>query len=325
MAVLDLSALAVGDRVSHELLVRERTELKTKTGDPFWTLTLGNASGTITTAPVWNDQRASIEGAEAGAFVQAIGDVTDYKGKRQLALKSLRLLPPGSHDLAQFLPAVSDQRRESAWAWLDKQRAELKSAPLRRALDLFFADEAFRVAFERAPGSTRGHHASIGGLLEHTVEVATIARTTAVVMRAQHELALVGALIHDVGKVEAYRTDAGGFGFTAAGQLAGHVVLGSWMLDRRLQAAGGAGLAESQVLELQHFILSHHGTLEFGAAVPPMTAEAEIVHWADEASAKANDMLESLADDEHFSGADPFSSKRPWRLGKKIWRSPGGW
>ncbi|MCU0624690.1 MAG: HD domain-containing protein, partial [Gemmatimonadaceae bacterium] len=302
MAVLDLSTLAVGDRVSHELLVRERAEAKTKAGDPFWVLTLGNATGTIATAPVWNDQRATIDGAEPGAFVQAIGEVADYKGKRQLVLKSLRLLPPGAHDITQFLPATSDARRESAWTWLDKQRHELKSGALRRAVDLFFADESFRLAFERAPGSPRGHHASIGGLLVHTVEVATIARTTAQVMRANAELALVGALLHDVGKVEAYRIDATGFGFTPAGQLVGHVVLGSWMFDRRLGAAGGAGLSEAQALELQHFILSHHGTLEFGAAVPPMTAEAEIVHWADEASAKANDMLESLADDEHFSG-----------------------
>lgn len=325
MAVLDLATLAVGDRVTHELLVRERAEAKTKAGDPFWVLTLGNASGTIATAPVWNDQRATIDGAEPGAFVQVIGDVADYKGKRQLVLKSLRLLPPGSHDLAQFLPAVPAARREAAWGWLDKQLHELRSVPLKRAAELFFRDDAFREAFDRAPGSTRGHHAAIGGLLVHTVEVATIARTTAQVMKANAELALVGALIHDVGKVDAYTIDAGGFGFTAAGNLAGHIVIGSWMLDRRLAAAEGAGLTEAQVLELQHFILSHHGSLEFGAAVPPMTAEAEIVHWADEASAKANDMLESLADDEHFSGADPFSSKRPWRLGKKIWRSPGGW
>ena len=325
MTVLDLSALAVGDRVNHELLVRERAEAKTKAGDPFWILTLGNGTGTIATAPIWNDQRAMVDGAEAGAFVQAIGDVADYTGKRQLALKSLRLLPPGGHDLSQFLPGVSDQRREAAWAWLDKQRHELRSAPLRRAVDLFFADEAFRVAFERTPGSTRGHHACTGGLLVHTVEVATIARTTAQVMKANVELAVVGALVHDVGKVEAYAVDARGFGFTPAGHVVGHVVLGSWMLDRRRLAAGGAGLTDAQALELQHFILSHHGTLEFGAAVPPMTAEAEIVHWADEASAKANDMLESLAEDEHFAGDDRFSSKRPWRLGKKIWRSPGDW
>jgi 3'-5' exoribonuclease len=325
MRVVDLASLVPGDRVQHELLVRERAEAKTKTGDPFWILTLGNATGSIATAPVWHDQRALIDGAEVGAFVQVLGEVKEFKGKRQLALTHLSVLPKGHFDLAQFLPSVPDKRREGAWSWLDKQRMELKSAPLRQALDLFFGDEAFRLAFERAPGSTRGHHASMGGLLEHTVEVAAIARESARVMKANAELATVGALIHDVGKVEAYTMDAGGFGFTAAGHLVGHVVLGSWMLDRRLQATGGAGLSELQVLELQHFILSHHGSLEFGAAVPPMTTEAEIVHWADETSAKANDMLESLADPDHFTGNDPFSSKRPWRLGKKIWRSGAGW
>jgi 3'-5' exoribonuclease len=325
MAALDLTSLSPGTRVQHELLVRERAEAKTKTGDPFWILTLGNASGTIGCAPVWNDQRGLIEGAEPGAFVQVIGTVGEYKGKRQLTIGSLHVLPSGHHDLSQFLPSVATDRQSLAWTFIDKQLHELKSVPLKRAAALFFGDESFRLAFERAPGAPRGHHSAIGGLLEHTYEVARIAQQSALVMKANAELTLVGALIHDVGKVEAYTMDAGGFGFTPAGHLAGHIVLGSWMLERRLSAAGGLGLTEAQVLELQHFILSHHGVLEFGAAVPPMTTEAEIVHWADEASAKANDMRETISADEHFAGDSEFSASRPWRVGKRVWRRPHGW
>jgi 3'-5' exoribonuclease len=82
--------------------------------------------------------------------------------------------------------------------------------------------------------------------------------------------------------------------------------------------------SEGQLLDLQHMILSHHGALELGSPVQPMTSEAEIVHWADEASAKANDMIESLEDSEAFPSGGEFSDKWPWRVGHKIWRRPEG-
>lgn len=323
---LDLRSLQPGDRVQHELLVRDRQERKTAAGDPFWILTLGNATGTIDTAPVWSDRRAWAEGAERGAVVQAIGDVSSYQGKRQLALTApLRVIPREGLDLAAFLPHVPAEKIAAAWAWIDKQVAEIRAPALRRAAALFFGDAAFREAFERAPGSTIGHHATVGGLLEHVVEVAHVARQTALIMKADADLALVGALLHDIGKVEAYEVGADGFTNTRAGHLAGHVVLGTWMLQRRLHEIPDHGLSEAQVLELQHFILSHHGSLEFGAAVVPLTPEAEIVHWADEASAKTHDMQAALADTVEFPDGEEFAPKRLWRVGRRPWRRPDPW
>jgi 3'-5' exoribonuclease len=138
------------------------------------------------------------------------------------------------------------------------------------------------------------------------------------------DLVVAGALLHDIGKVEAYEIDGGGFGYTPCGLLLGHVVLGCFMLERRLSAASRSICSDGQLLDLQHMILSHHGSLEFGSPVQPMTAEAEIVHWADEASAKANDMIESLDDSDGFASGKAFSDKRPWRVGRRIWRRPDG-
>ena len=127
-----------------------------------------------------------------------------------------------------------------------------------------------------------------------------------------------------MGKVEAYAIDAAGFTNTPCGLLLGHVVLGCLMLERRLAALRAPVCSEGQLLDLQHMILSHHGALEFGSPVQPMTTEAEIVHWADEASAKANDMMESIDDPSHFIGGAQFSDKRAWRVGRRIWRRPDG-
>ncbi len=322
--MLDLSKLHSGDRVQHELLVLDRADKDTRDGKPFARLMLGNATGRIETAPVWSEHLPWVAGAEKGKIVQAIGTVTEYQGKRQLALSApLRVLPASAGKADQFLPRIG-RKTEELWAWVDQQRASLTSARLRTALDLFFADDVFRQEFERAPGSTTGHHAQVGGLLLHSVEVATIAQGIARTMHANVELVTVAALLHDIGKVEAYSVGPTGFGHTTSGHLLGHIVLGTMMLDRRLRALPDGTFTAEQELELQHFIQSHHGSLEFGAAVPPMTLEAEILHWADQVSAKAADVTDTLANDEHF-GDDAFTLKRPWPVQKRLWRRPHAW
>jgi 3'-5' exoribonuclease len=76
---------------------------------------------------------------------------------------------------------------------------------------------------------------------------------------------------------------------------------------------------------LQHMILSHHGSLEFGSPVQPMTLEAELLHWADESSAKADSMVESLADTELFTSGEPVSTRKSWQLDRRLWRRPFSW
>lgn len=333
-APIAIPALTPGDRITGEFLVYDRSDRRTNAGDPFVVLTLGNASGRIDTAPIWSDKLSWAEGVQSGKLVQALGDVTIYAksgaGKKQLQLTApVRVLPDALFNPAAFLPSIeSDASR--LWDWIDKLRGEMESATLRGVLDLFFGDDAFRVQFERAPASTRGHHAKIGGLLLHVFEVTNIARQIARTMggRISQDLVVTGALLHDVGKVEAYEIGAGGFTTTVCGQLLGHVVLGSLMLERRATAraaAGGPVCTDAQLMELHHMILSHHGSLEFGSPVQPMTVEAEVVHWADEASAKATDMIDSLADPELFAAGRETSDKRSWLLGRHIWRRPHDW
>jgi 3'-5' exoribonuclease len=325
MPPLDLTQLAVGQRVQHELMVTERAERKQATGDPFVVLTFGNASGRIDSAPIWSDKLAWAEGAERGRVVQVIGDVGAFRGKRQIQITSpLRAIPESEVRLEDFVARISEDP-ERLWDWIDRTRAEMTSATLKRVTDLFFRDDAFRERFERTPGSVVGHHAQIGGLLKHIVEVTAIAKSTARALQANVDLTVTGALLHDIGKVESYTIDRGAFGYTTRGNLLGHVVLGCLMLTERVAGATPAVCSAEQLVELQHMVLSHHGALEFGSPVQPMTAEAEIVHWADEASAKGNDMLESIADETEFGGGGEFSDRRPWRVGHRVWRRPHDW
>jgi len=325
---VQIPQLAPGDRVQSDFLVVERNEKRTATGDPYVILTLGNASGRIEAAPIWSDKMTWADGAERGHVVQVIGDVSLYakngSAKRQLTITApLRVLPKEQFDPVTFLPSVGDCTR--LWDWIDKQRSEIRSAPLRTVVDLFFADDAFRLRFERTPGSPAGHHAKLGGLLLHVYEVVSIGKATARTARANPDLVIAGSLLHDIGKVEAYEVGPGGFSMTPCGLLLGHVVLGALMLERALAKLNQPVCSDGQLLEIQHMILSHHGALEFGSPVQPMTLEAEILHWADEASAKSNDMSESLEDAEAFSSGGEISDKKPWRVGRKIWRRPHSW
>ncbi|HLA91206.1 MAG TPA: HD domain-containing protein [Gemmatimonadaceae bacterium] len=322
--MLDLSSLAAGDRVQHELVVRGREDKTTKNGDPFAVLQLGNATGAIS-ANVWKEQLPWIEGVRAGSVVQVIGAVEHYQGRRQLKLTApLRVIAAAAANLEQFLPRISIETPR-LWEQVDKWRHEMRSAKLHAAVDLFFADDAFRAAFERAPGAPRGHHAQIGGLLLHVVEVGTIVRGAARTMHADVDLVTAGALLHDIGKVEAYAISAAGFENSEAGYLVQHVVLGSIMLDRRLRTLPAGTLTDAQALELHHFIQSHHGLPEHGAAVRPMTLEAELLHWADQMSANGNNFLEAVEDPELFPGDEEFSVRKSWRLDRRVWRRPHQW
>ncbi len=328
---IPLSQLPAGTRLEQEFLVRERTEKVTRAGAPFLVLTLANRSGQIDSAPIWSERLDWAEGAQRGAVVTVRGEIAVFgdaaNKRRQLDIRApLRVLRPDQVDATEFLPRI-DASTASLWHALDELREGITSTLLRSVVDLFFTDDAFRAQFERTPGAVNGHHAQLGGLLMHVTEVTDIAHHIArTVRKANQDLVIAGAMLHDIGKVEAYAVAPEGFSHTSSGMLLGHVTLGAIMFDRKIQASGLA-LSNAQRDELLHLILSHHGSLEFGSPVQPMTTEAEIVHWADEASAKATDFIDEYQDADLYppGAGNEVSAKRSWRLGRRIWRRPGTW
>jgi 3'-5' exoribonuclease len=318
----DLKQLAVGDRVHAPLLVVE-VEHRDSARGGFTTLVLGNRHGQLSTAPFWPEDQPRIAGIERGAVAQVLGEVGRYNGKRQLRVSSIRLLPRGTADWRQLLPSVGDVA--PYWDTLDRWRGEIRAPRLRHTLDLFYADSDFRGRYERCPASTTGHHAELGGLLQHTCEVAAIGRAIARVCRADAEVVVAGALLHDIGKLEAYRWE-GTFEATERGTLLGHVTLGMLLLDRRVAEADPAPCTERELTILHHLIASHHGRQEFGAAVPPMTLEAEVLHFADNASAKTASMADALTDPDNFAGEALVSARGLWQLDRRrAYRGGSDW
>src|SRR5687768_14650771 len=177
--MIDLKTLAPGTRVQDPFLVIELDERTTKDGKGFATLTLGNASGSIKTAPFWEEQLHQLAGIAKGAVVQVIGEAGAYQGTPQLKVTSIRVLPAGSIDYAQLQPSIPASERTKLWETIDKWIAEMKGSRLRATVALFYDDADFRRRYEQCPAATIGHHAYLGGLLRHTVEVISIGRHVA--------------------------------------------------------------------------------------------------------------------------------------------------
>jgi 3'-5' exoribonuclease len=217
-------------------------------------------------------------------------------------------------DQRDLLPSVGDVA--PYWKKLDDWRAQVAGPRLARTLSLFFDDLDFRRRFEQCPASIAGHHAQLGGLLKHVCEVAHIGREIARTCKADRDVVLAGALLHDIGKLECYRWDTA-FSYTDTGRLLGHVVLGSLMLERRIALEPVPPCSDAGLEQLHHLILSHHGQLEFGAAVCPMTLEAEVLHFADNASAKTASMSDAICAPENFNGEELVTAKTVWQLDRR--------
>jgi 3'-5' exoribonuclease len=320
---VDLPSLAIGDRVQDPLLVLDVERHAQENGSPYTVLVLGNRSGRISSAPFWLDQQHVVAGIARNHVVQIIGEVTSYRERKQLDVSSIRVLPKDSVDLAQLLPSAGDVSRY--WETLDGWRRELTKPRLKKVLDLFYDDDEFRRLYGECPASVAGHHAELGGLLKHTVEVGAIARTIARAAGADGELVLAGVLLHDIGKLEAYRWD-GAFDYTDRHHLLGHVVLSSLMLDRRLSEEKETPCTEQERAILHHLILSHHGRLEYGSPVRPIMLEAEVLHWADNASARTASMADALRDPDAFGEQGLVSQKRFWELdNRRVYRGGSDW
>jgi 3'-5' exoribonuclease len=319
-APLSLPDLAVGAHVEETFLVWEVEQRTQADGSPFVILTLANSSGRVKTAPFWSSDLHKVEGVAKGAVVSVVGELGTYKTDRQLKVASLRPVTRAMVDWGRLLPSVGDVA--PWWKKVDEWRAEMADGPWRRAVALFYDDPDFRARYERCPASLGNHHAELGGLLKHTVEVGVIARQIAKTCGAAPDIVLAGVLLHDAGKLEAYRWD-GLFEMTEAGSLLGHVVLGSLMLDRRLDEPDEPVVTDGERLVLQHLILSHHGELEFGSPVRPMTLEAEVLHFADDASASTANFAAALKEGANFAEGDAVS-KPIWSLDRRrVYRGGG--
>jgi 3'-5' exoribonuclease len=295
-----------GQRVRGVYAVRERELRRKRNGEPWLRLSVGDATGTAE-AVCWEDAEAlyALCGRGAAVHVSGVFEVSERWGAK-IKIAALREAEP--HEYAtEDLAAESEVSIELLEGDLRSLLATVQDPQLRHLLDLFFAEDSETWArFRDAPAAKVYHQAYRHGLLEHTLSVAQAVSAAANFFPGiDRDVAVTGALLHDIGKTVAYNDDPLAIDLTDAGRLQGEIPLGYYTVRRAIEDIPDFDPALAQCV--LHIILSHHGQLEHGSPVVPATREAVLVHMIDNLGGRLGsfDRLErQLPAGESWSGFD---------------------
>ena len=300
-----------GSDVEIAALVREREERSKRDGARYLKLTLGDRTGSVA-AVMWDGVPAGIDN---GTIVRAAGRFSIHpKYGGQLVLRALRPAHPGECNLDDLLdgpPRSAEQMEDD----LRQLIATIQCPHLRGLLDRVFGEgtESWR-AFREAPAAKKFHQAYRHGLLEHCLTVAqSVSAISAMFPGIDRDVAVAGALLHDIGKLEAYTSDPLAIDMTDLGKLHGEIPLGYYRIRRLIEDIPGFPARTASAL--LHIILSHHGKLEHGSPVVPCTREATLVHMIDNLGGRLGsfDRLEKeLPDGAQWSSFDRALGGGAW-------------
>jgi 3'-5' exoribonuclease len=248
-----ISSLRAGDSVEGVFACVRKDRLLARSGSPYLALELRDRTGSMS-ARVFRDADAVAGGFERGDLVAVTGVVERFRDQLSLELSSVARVPFEEVEPSVFLPA-GHRDLDELDGFLEHLAGEVHDRGYRTFLDGLLADEALRAEWRRAPCGRAGHHAYLGGLLDHTVGVTTLAYELCQLHpRLNSDLLVTAAVVHDLGRVREF-TYGASFGLTDEGRLLGHLVLGERMISER--AAGV--LDQGRLLPLLHCVLCHHG------------------------------------------------------------------
>jgi 3'-5' exoribonuclease len=298
--------LTDGQDLDQVLLLRAVEERTKRDGGTFLRLSLGDRTGRLT-AVVWDGVEDVRELCEPGRPVHVCGRYEIHpRWGAQLALRSLRAPAPGSfaqRDLVDGPPRPAEAMEEQVRELV----STVQDPHLHALLDRILGPQTETwERYRRAPAAKLYHQAYIHGLLEHSLTVAQgVSAMASTFPGIDRDVAVTGALLHDIGKLEAYTADPTAIDLTDAGRLQGEIPLGYYRIRRTIEQLPGFPADTAQAL--LHIILSHHGSLEHGSPVVPATREAWLVHMIDNLGGKLGsfDRLEKeLAPGAAWTGFD---------------------
>jgi 3'-5' exoribonuclease len=297
--ILIIGQLKVNSTIFGWLFAVEVISRKTNSGKPFLDLRLRDQRGSEIIARYFDPPLLETLLPQEGKVVLLEGIVEEYRSLVQIKIMRVQNDETLPSDLFTLGTRCSIAQLEADFQrFIDR----IDHPGLSNLLHNCFAGEVME-RFRRWPAAVRHHGAVVGGLLEHTVNVTTIAELTARLYPCNQDLVLAGALLHDIGKLEELEGQIG-VGFTPHGRLVGHIVLGMHFVQE--QAALIPTLEEEKIEDVLHIILAHH-TKEFGSPVNPSTIEALIVHHADLAEAHLTGFLEHCQKSCGANGWTPFN------------------
>jgi 3'-5' exoribonuclease len=245
-----IARLRAGDEVDGVFACARKARLQARSGLPYLALELRDRSGAIQ-ARAFRDADLLSGRFDSGDLVRVRGRVERFRDELQLEVREIARTEAA--DPAAFLP-VAYRDRDELEGFLEHLAREVHDPAYAALLERLLGDGPLREEWRRAPCTRRGHHAYLGGLLEHTVAVATLALEACQLhVRLNSDLLICAALVHDIGKTREF-TYGAAIELSDEGRLLGHLVLGQQILERHME-----GMDAERRLALLHCVLCHHG------------------------------------------------------------------
>jgi len=330
-----IDSLQAAQHISGAYAVQNLQLGSTKAGKPYLKMLIADKTGR-TPGRMWSTTEEQFRSLPTDGFVYLEGQTQAYQGETQIIVNRIRAHDPTDAELMELLPATKYDVDEM-FARVLSLLQSIEDPALRCLADRYLEDGELMQQFCQAPAAQTLHHAYLGGLLEHTLSLMSLAdKMVGHYPGLNREIVLMGLFLHDLGKCQEL-TWMTGFGYSTDGQLVGHIGRGVVLLndkcraceDEELGEGGFAGkgfpVAVRQVLE--HIILSHHGVPEFGALKLPATPEAIFISNLDNLDAKMNMVMDAALPGRavgdqpaKLSAKDGDFSEKLWALGTRVYR-----
>ncbi len=267
-------------------------------GKDYLDLGLGDCSGEIN-GKKWDispDELPALKALKEGDVVKIKGLVTEWNSVKQLRVQRIRKAASTDDLVMSDYVKAAPEDPEEMYAYILERANAIKDEGLRRISVNTLEENRDMLLYY--PGAMRNHHAEMSGLLYHIRRMLTMGlKACQVYTGLDKDWVVCGVIMHDMEKLNELRSNEFGIspGYTAQGNLLGHIVMGAVQLKERAEKAG---LDEEKTMMLQHMIVSHHYEPEFGSPVRPMFPEAELLHYLDMIDAKMFDFEAALEDVE---------------------------
>jgi 3'-5' exoribonuclease len=309
-----VTSLSAGSSGWAFLLCAQKEVRRSRAGEPFISLTLQDRTGRIP-GKVFNEVERYRDEFDEGDFVKVQGRIDVFKDNLQFIVERIRRVNVPQDAEAGFREEdcilSADRPVDEMWDELMGLVGGMTDPHLRALVERLTSEHEARLRVW--PAARLVHHAYRSGFLEHVLSVAHVAVGLARHYRANADLVLTGALLHDIGKLQELDYEVA-TSYTREGNLVGHITLGLIMVREAMAAI--ADFPPALQTQVEHVILSHHGSKEFGSPVLPMTVEAMIVSVSDDLDAKLNMVRSAI---ESTEGEGEFTAYQA-KLGRSFWR-----
>lgn len=311
MKTLYIKDLTKGLILSNETFALVSFEIaEDKSGKPYAKVTLADKTGKID-GKIWSDKLAAVERKDmkSGNIVMISGKIDEFRGTKQLTILEINRVDETR--LEDFIES-SDFSVDEMMTDLTARIEKMNDSQIKNVIKNILSDSEILRKFKFWPAARSLHHQFRSGLLQHVIEMITIADSMQKFYpRVNYDVLIAGIIMHDIGKIDELAVEGINIEYTKKGSLLGHITIGLQIFEKFARG----NMSEDKLLHISHLILSHHGELEFGSPVVPATPEATMLSYIDNLSSKTKThfaFVDQLQPDE-------FSNPVSWLKNARLW------